>query len=88
MLAAHGGGGEPRLAALFRPWLLGEHRLRLVLEVWLFLGLGAVPLRTVVPAWQPGLVLDARYSLGTLMGDLAHGQQLLRLGAFAAGSGV
>ncbi len=71
MLAADNRRGEPRMAALLRWWSLGIHRLRLVLDVRLLLGLGAVPLRALVPAQSLGLVLGAGNSVGPLVGRLA-----------------
>jgi hypothetical protein len=71
MLAAQRGGLQPRLAAVLRSRTLGLHRLRLVLVFGLFVGLGAVSLRTLVSAFALGLVLDAGHDLGSVMGDLA-----------------
>ena len=45
--------------------------MRLVLVFGLFLGLGAVSLRPLVPAFALGLVLGAGHRLGSVMGDLA-----------------
>ena len=59
--------------------------MRVVLAVWVFLGLGAVPLRSLVSAPSHGLVLGARLGLGTVLGVLEIQQKLLRVGAAAAG---
>ncbi len=60
--------------------------MRLVLDVGLFLGLGTVPLWSLVPAQSLGLVLGAGYCVGPVLGELALHGRLLRLGAGAAGS--
>ena len=70
MLATDRGDHCPRLATVFRLWPLGVFGLWVVLGIQLFLGLGSVPLWTMVPAWSPGLVLAARTHLGTFMGQL------------------
>jgi hypothetical protein len=54
----------------------------------LFLGLGAVPLWPLVPAFALGLVLDAGHRLGAIVGDVAVFERLLRLGTIAATRGV
>ena len=60
------------MAALLRQRLLGMDGLRLVLEFVLFMGLGSISLRSLVPRLQAWLVLGARQRLGTRLGDLAH----------------
>lgn len=45
--------------------------MRVVLDVGLFVGLGAVPLRSLVSAQSPRLVLGAGHGLGTIVGVLA-----------------
>ena len=86
MLAAQRGGLQPRLATVLRSWTLGLHQLRLVLVFGLFVGLGAVSLWPLVSAPAHGLVLDAGHRLGSVVGDLAVFEWLLRLGAASARS--
>jgi len=50
LLATDGDGGQRGLAAVLRPRAMGLYGRRLVLDVGLFVGLGAVPLRTLVPS--------------------------------------
>ena len=45
--------------------------MRLVLEFGLFMGLGAIPLWTLVLPRSPWLVLGAGYGLGPILGMLA-----------------
>ena len=71
MLAADGGRRESGVAALLRCWAVGIYGLRVVLAVELFVGLGAVPLRSLVSAQSPRLVLGAGHGLGTIVGVLA-----------------
>ena len=59
------------LAAVLRSWALGLYGWRLVLDFRLFLGLGAVPLRTLVPSCAVRLVLVPGHGLGTVLGDMA-----------------
>ena len=47
-------------------------RLRVVLEFILLLGMGALPLRAVVPGSPARLVLGPGHLLGTRLGHLAH----------------
>ena len=84
MLAADGGRHQSHVAALLQLWPVGLFGLRVVLAVRLFVGLGAVPLRPLVPTQPSGLVLGAGPGLGTVLGILAVHRQLLRLGAVAA----
>ena len=86
MLATDSRCGEPRLAAVLRWRALGVHRRWLVLAIGLFVGLGAVPLRSLVPPQSMGMVLGARYRLGTVVGDLEILFRLLRVGAITADS--
>ena len=61
---------QSRLAAVL-PWrAVGLQRLRLVLAVGLFLGLGAVPLRSLVLSQSLWLVLDAGQRVGSVLGLL------------------
>src|SRR6185312_17363639 len=57
VLAADCGGCESDVDAVLRSRPLGLYRLRLVLGVGLFLGLGAVPLWALVPQCPLRLVL-------------------------------
>src|SRR3990172_69947 len=84
LLAAERRGGERRLAALFPRGTLDLLGLRLVLELRLLVGLGAVPLRTLVQPPALGLVLAARHDLGAVLGELALHGRLLWLGAAPA----
>ncbi len=70
VLAAHSRGSESRLATLLRSRSLGLHRLRLVLGVGLFVGLGAISLWPLVSQQSLGLVLGARHRLGPVLGEL------------------
>jgi len=71
MLATNGGGDGPGLAAISGLWAMGLHGLRLVLDVGLLMGLGAVSLWAVVSPSSVGMVLGAGHGLGTLVGVLA-----------------
>ena len=74
MLAANGRCRQSRLDSVFQLRTLGLYRLRLVLDVRLLLGLGAIPLWPLVPAQSAGMVLGARHGLGAVVGVLAiHG---------------
>jgi hypothetical protein len=74
------------MAALLQQRLLVVDHLGLVLEFLLFVGLGAIPLRSLVPVSQLRLVVVSRSHVGTGVGLLAGVSGLLRLGATAAGS--
>src|SRR6266571_806141 len=84
VLATDGGNREWVLAALLRWWPLAVVGLRLVLELVLFMGMGAVPLWPLVPlsALRLGLVPGSR--LGAGVGLLAPLGNPLRLGSAAA----
>ncbi len=84
LLATDGLYLQFRLAAILRQRALGLHRLRLVLGFHLCVGRD-VPLWPVVPQREFGLVLVSRHRLGTVVGDVALLEQLLRLGTAAAG---
>ena len=84
MLAANSSRGESRLDSVLRSRALGLFRLRLVLGFGLFVGLGTVPLRAMVPSQSHWLVLGTGHSLGSIVGELAFQLRLLRLGAAAA----
>ena len=71
MLATDGRGRQSRLDAVFQLRTLGLFRLRLVLDVGLFVGLGTVPLWSLVSPSQLGLVLGTGHSLGAFLGRLA-----------------
>ena len=71
LLAAIRGGYQSELAAILRPRSLGLYRLRVVLDVGLFLGLGPFPLWPMVLSRQSGLVLGAGQSVGSVLGLLA-----------------
>src|SRR5882757_8521689 len=62
---------------------MGLYRLRLVLEFGLRMGCD-VPLWPLVQSSQLWLVLVAGHGLGTVLGDVAFRDGLLRLGAVAA----
>ena len=70
MLATDCCGLRLRLATVLRPWVLGLHRLWLVLGLGLFMGY-YVSLRTLVSSPALGLVLVAGHGLGTILGDMA-----------------
>src|SRR5260370_41695937 len=85
VLATDGGNREWSLAALLRWGPLAVVGLRLVLELVLFMGMGAVPLWPLVPlsALWLGLGTGARLGVGGgLVGALG---QPPRLGPLAAG---
>ena len=84
MLAADGLRGESGLAALLQFGAVGLHRLRLVLGLELFVGLGAVSLRPLVLCASTGLVLVSGRYLVTGVGLLEIYTGLLRLGSSAA----
>ena len=88
MLAADGGNGQPRVAAVLRRRAVGLQRLRVVLAFGLFVGLGAVSLWPLVPTQSLGLVLEAGQRLGAVLGWLEIRGELLRLGAAAAGGRI
>ena len=88
LLATGSGDGESELATVLGSRPLGEHGLRMVLVIGVYLGLGAVPLWPVVSASADRLVLVARFSLGAIMGDVAFQHGYLWLGAAAPGSRI
>jgi hypothetical protein len=57
---------------------------RMVLVLGLFLGLGSIPLWSLVLPVRRGLGLVSRYLLGASLGELAIFRRLLRMGAIAA----
>ena len=58
--------------------------MRLVLAFRIFVGRDDIPLRTLVQPSALGLVLVAGHGVGTVLGDVALGRGLLRLGTVAA----
>src|SRR6266699_334233 len=85
VLATDGGTHEWDLAALLRWGPLAMVGLRLVLELVLFVGLGAVPLWPLVPLSALRLGLVPGSSLGAGVGLLASLGKPLRLVPAAAG---
>ena len=86
VLATDGGNREWVLAALLRWGPLAVVGLRLVLELVLFMGMGAIPLWSLVQSSAPWMGLDAGSDLGTGLGDVALFRCVLRLGAASARS--
>ncbi len=84
LLAPDGCGVVCGLASVLQRWPVGLDGCWLVLVFGLLLGLGAVPLCTLVLPFALGLVLGARFGLGTVVGELALLGRLLWLGAVAA----
>src|SRR3954464_8589477 len=84
MLAADGSGCHRWLVSLLQLGPLVMDRLRLVLVLQLFLGLGSVPLWPLVHLPPARLGLGSRYSLGSFLGQLALFTRLLWMGSFAA----
>src|SRR5256885_15935697 len=62
---------------------MGLDRLRMVLAVGLFVGLGSIPLWSMAFEWAVWVGVGARYGLGSGVGDVALFGCLLRLGATA-----
>lgn len=68
------------LSSLRNQRVLGDDRLRKYMGIELLLGLGALPLRSLVLRRLLRMELDARLRVGTCMGILEKWRRLLRMG--------